>query len=485
MSKFEVSIPYSELSSGQRNAYGIALALLLAVSALVYADFVVTIGGWLPLVTNLFVQTLYKIAFDALGVFIFFPTMAGLYLLFFRGKAEDTNIAITNKGLSFPGLAGSGLIRGFIDWDEITGISVSTNECDALTGPHSLRLLTKRGSPKSFKLKSMPPQGREKLFLALDTFAKQSERDANYLQYQNSLQKKLQKIDGASYTDLWEGELRRRFTSTSFVPLKPGSAVRTNSLIIERQLAFGGFAAIYLAKDSKGKQFVLKELALDETTQESNKKARDLFQREADLLSTVDHPQIVRVRDRFHEGGRDYLLLDYIHGSNLRQYVSANGPLSATKVAALALQMVSMLEYLHGLDPPIVHRDFTPDNLILSDDKTLALVDFGAANQFLGAITGTLIGKQSYMPPEQIRGKAVPASDLYALGGTLYFLITGEDPAVLNTLKPSERAMDVPQSLDDLIFNLTRLEVAQRANIAQVKVALQSMQTAMALPMME
>jgi serine/threonine protein kinase len=147
--------------------------------------------------------------------------------------------------------------------------------------------------------------------------------------------------------------------------------------------------------------------------------------------------------------------------------------------------MVSMLEYLHGLDPPIVHRDFTPDNLILSDDKTLALVDFGAANQFLGAITGTLIGKQSYMPPEQIRGKAVPASDLYALGGTLYFLITGEDPAVLNTLKPSERAMDVPQSLDDLIFNLTRLEVAQRANIAQVKVALQSMQTAMALPMME
>ncbi|MBK9202508.1 MAG: serine/threonine protein kinase [Candidatus Obscuribacter sp.] len=293
--------------------------------------------------------------------------------------------------------------------------------------------MTRNGKILSFRLNGISPQHQEKLFLALDTFAKQAQRDANYLQYQSSLQCRLQQVDGTTYTDLWEDELRRRFTSTNFVPLKPGSRIRNNSLLIERQLAFGGFAAIYLARDIKGQPFVLKELVLDDTAPERNKKALELLQREADLLCAIDHPQIVKVLDRFQEKGRNYLMLEHVEGNNLRQNVAANGPFDSSIVIELALQMVSMLEYLHSQKPAVIHRDFTPDNLLLRQDSRLVLVDFGAANQFLSEVTGTLVGKQNYMPPEQIRGKAVPPSDLFSLGGVLYFLTTGTDPLVLHS----------------------------------------------------
>lgn len=484
LSRFDLSIPYKGISTEGRNAYGILLALIMAVSALAYADFVVAILPGLPFLTNVVIQTFYKMTIDALGVCIFLPSMAGLYLLF-RGNPDGSSIAITSEGLSFPGFKGIDLTRGFINWSEIASISISTNRADALTRKDNVRLLTKSGKSLLFRLQGMSLQSQEKLFLALDNFAEHSGRNANYLQYQDSLQNKLQQVDGSSYTNLWEDELRRRFTPTSFVPLKPGCAVRKNSLFIEQQLAFGGFAAVYLAKDSGGKQFVLKELALDETTLERNEKAREMFQREADLLRTIDHPQIVKVLDRFNEQGRDYLLLDYIPGNNLRQYVSTNGPLRASKVVDLALEMLSMLEYLHGLDPPIVHRDFTPDNLIWRDDGSLVLVDFGAANQFVGSMTGTMVGKQNYMPPEQIRGKAEPASDFYSLGGTLYFLITGADPTALQTLILSEQTDELPEELGNLIFNLTKMLIQERPGIKEVKETLLSMQIAKALPVME
>lgn len=129
-------------------------------------------------------------------------------------------------------------------------------------------------------------------------------------------------------------------------------------------------------------------------------------------------------------------MLEYIQGDNLREYVRKHGPLEESLVIDLMLQMADVLCYLHQQNPPIIHRDFTPDNLVLKADRSLIVIDFGAANEYIGTATGTLIGKQCYMPPEQVRGKSDLSTDLYALGGTASFLLTGNDPEALRSSHP-------------------------------------------------
>jgi serine/threonine-protein kinase len=122
--------------------------------------------------------------------------------------------------------------------------------------------------------------------------------------------------------------------------------------------------------------------------------------------------------------------------------------------------------YLHSQTPPIVHRDLTPDNLVLSVNVGLVLIDFGAANAFIGTATGTMVGKQSYMPPEQLRGKGEPRSDIYALGCTLYFLLTGSDPMPLEIANPGEKTV-VSHDLNALIMKCTAQKVEERFDTAQ------------------
>jgi serine/threonine protein kinase len=108
----------------------------------------------------------------------------------------------------------------------------------------------------------------------------------------------------------------------------------------------------------------------------------------------------------------------------------------------------------------------TPDNLVLSVDVGLVLIDFGAANAFIGTATGTMVGKQSYMPPEQLRGKSVPQSDIYALGCTLFFLLTGSDPMPLEVANPGEKTV-VSQDLNALIMKCTAQKVEERFETSQ------------------
>ncbi|MGH9549850.1 MAG: protein kinase domain-containing protein, partial [Terriglobales bacterium] len=118
----------------------------------------------------------------------------------------------------------------------------------------------------------------------------------------------------------------------------------------------------------------------------------------------------------------------------------------------------------------VVHRDFTPDNLVLQDD-IVYLVYFGTANEVVGTATGTLVGKQCYMPPEQIKGKAEPASDVYAMGCTLAFLFNGSDPEPLSQTKLA--AASAP--LSELIADMTALDHNRRPDIESVRERLLSM----------
>jgi serine/threonine protein kinase len=286
---------------------------------------------------------------------------------------------------------------------------------------------------------------------------------SNYRDYQSK------PVDAASFTSLWGEELATHMAATSFVPLAKGVQLQTGRFTVLAILSSGGSSAVYLAQTVDGTMVILKESVIPQHVDDAIKnKAHELFQREATLLTKLNHPQIAKVLDHFRECSRDYLVLEYLPGKNLRQIVKQSGAQTETIVLAWAAQIVDILHYLHELEPPLVHRDLTPDNILLKNDGKIAVIDFGAANEYLGTATGTLIGKQSYISPEQFKGKATPKSDIYALGSTLFFLLTGDDPEALSVSHPKEQRADLSQDIDALVAWCTELEETDRATLKQL-----------------
>ena len=276
----------------------------------------------------------------------------------------------------------------------------------------------------------------------------------------------LKQLNFNDFTSLWDHEFSERFAPTLYVPLAVGSKLRNDSLTILELLACGGSAAIYAGKDLLGEQIIVKEAVIPlNATPELKEKALELFHREALLLSKLNHPKIAKVLDHFVENDHHYEVLEFIDGLDLRRFVKERGPQRAEFVLQWAEQIAEILVYLHEQEPPIIHRDLTPDNLLLRVDGRIVLIDFGAANAFVGTATGTMVGKQSYMPPEQIRGKAVPQSDIYALGGTCYFLFTGNDPT---PLEPSQinQEHELAAFLNPFLARCTALNLEDRYTLA-------------------
>lgn len=269
-------------------------------------------------------------------------------------------------------------------------------------------------------------------------------------------------FDFSSFTNLWDEEFSTRYAPTLFVPLQTGHPLRNGTITITDLVACGGSAAIYSAKNSEDEQIIVKEAVIPKNASEALRaKAIELFNREALLLSKLEHPNIAKVFDHFVENEHHYEVLEYIDGLDLRRFVKERGPQPEDFVLNWAEQICKILVYLHSQNPPIIHRDLTPDNLVLRVDGQLVLIDFGAANAFVGTATGTMVGKQSYMPMEQLRGKSVPQSDIYSLGGTIYFLLTGRDPTPLEVsqIKSSDK---LPMTLNSLLAKCTALEVTDR-----------------------
>jgi serine/threonine protein kinase len=162
-----------------------------------------------------------------------------------------------------------------------------------------------------------------------------------------------------------------------------------------------------------------------------------LFEREAEVLRSLNHPRIPRYRDYFcldkSEGGGNpwfVLVQDAIAGESLSDRLEKGARFSEGELRSIAVQVLEILRYLHELSPPVLHRDIKPSNLIIDSENQVYLVDFGAV-QSRGAVTGvtfTVVGTSGYAPLEQFWGRAVPASDLYSLGMTLIHLLTGIPP---------------------------------------------------------
>ncbi len=225
------------------------------------------------------------------------------------------------------------------------------------------------------------------------------------------------------------------------LPIKKGEVLRGRYKIRER-IGQGGMGNIYLADDTRlqGRLCALKEVEHDRALPDKIlKEAREQFMREATVLARLDHPNLPKVSDFFSNGPRDYLVMDYVPGKDLRTLMiearQQKTFLPEEDVLSWANQLADALAYLHRQNPPIVHRDIKPSNLKITPNGLLKLVDFGLVKVMApDEVTITIIqgqGTALYTPMEQYGGDGAHTdirSDIFAFGATLYHLLTNQAP---------------------------------------------------------
>ncbi|MBD1875794.1 serine/threonine protein kinase [Nodosilinea sp. FACHB-131] len=223
-------------------------------------------------------------------------------------------------------------------------------------------------------------------------------------------------------------------------PTQATSAIIDGRYRILGRLGHGSSGTTYAAERlATGQTIALKELSLRGL---QDWKKIELFEREARILKTLNHPAIPQYIDFFQVDTADnrwfYLAQALAEGTSLADWVEGGSWIDEAEARRIATAVLDVLIYLHGLNPPVVHRDLKPQNIIRRDDGHIYLVDFGAVQTvYRDSLRqgSTVVGTYGYMAPEQFRGQAVPATDLYGLGATLLFLLTHQTPADL----PQER----------------------------------------------
>ncbi|AFZ18200.1 serine/threonine-protein kinase [Allocoleopsis franciscana] len=214
---------------------------------------------------------------------------------------------------------------------------------------------------------------------------------------------------------------------------------------VQKALGQGGFGATFLAQDESlpgDPCCVIKQLRPASTGAHLIPMARELFEREARTLGKIgNHPQVPRLLDYFEDNQQFYLVQEYISGSTLQQEIRRSGPLSEAGVKHFLSEILPLLQYIHSQQ--VIHRDIKPANIIRRDqDGRLVLIDFGAVKNQVNpvttnasdqtALTNFAIGTPGFAPPEQMALRPVYASDIYAVGVTCIYLLTGKSPKDLD-----------------------------------------------------
>lgn len=242
------------------------------------------------------------------------------------------------------------------------------------------------------------------------------------------------------------------------------------------KLGHGGMGDIWIGEHTALQKKVVIKVLSPELTRDPSYVAR--FQREARLLSRLEHPNIVQIYDVGEEDGIHYLMLQFVPGMSLRRLLETNGKLSPATALRIALDVARGLQCAHEND--IIHRDIKPDNILIPDDGPAKITDFGisldeTAHTELTA-TGRLLGTPKYISPEQARGqRAVPQSDLYSLGVTLYYMLTGREPftgenapSILHKhvyekpVPPNRIVPELPQPVSDLVLRCLEKDPRKR-----------------------
>ncbi len=244
--------------------------------------------------------------------------------------------------------------------------------------------------------------------------------------------------------------------------LPTGTVLRSRYKIIEF-ISQGGMGAIYKAEDLRldGRMCAVKEMWTDPSTMSrDHAQVQAQFHREASVLARLDHPNLPKVSDYFAESQRDYLVMDFVPGKDLKELMeearSKGRMLSERQVLDWAGQILDALEYLHTQEPPVLHRDIKPANIKLAPSGTIKLVDFGLVKlmapdeeQTVTVLQGR--GTAQYTPLEQYggdTGHTDARSDIYSLGATLYHLLTNHAPADAKARYLEPESLQLPSQVN-------------------------------------
>jgi len=243
---------------------------------------------------------------------------------------------------------------------------------------------------------------------------------------------------------------------------------------VVKQLGQGGMGTVYLARDLRlsNRLCVVKRLRVDFFREEDRQQALAFFQREAMVLSSLKHPNIVLIHDYFEEDENYYLVMEYVEGENLQaKLVDSAHPFSEEEVVEWAVKICEVLHYLHRHNPPVIYRDLKPSNIMVDNTGTIKLVDFGIARPYAEESDNTHVVSGGYSPPEQYWGGADPRSDLYGLGATMHFLLTGVEPLALQTSSPQQVNPRISTRIDRVVQRATSQDVWLRYQTAMEMLA--------------
>lgn len=480
--------------------YGPLAALILMLIALFWSSAAIVNYGepkWLADLINKFAQktavpvlekTGYVVSNGLTGLFNLFvhpvfavcsaASMVALVAVVARLSFQPTALLVGQKGMKLRWQCWFLKMNGsLMPWSEFSGLRLEKPRKTTVADNWLVAFDSSENRPLKLKLAGLTAQlDRERLLEAVDKYAPTMSVDPEILQVFEPPHKR-------SYTELWLESLAAPPKRERLNPVAAGTSLYGGRYTVDRQLGVGGQGTAYSAsvaglKGDTADQVVLKEFILPVYVERAvRKQALERFENEAKLLQKLEHPKVVKLLDYFIEDHRAYLVLELIAGTALRDQVNRQGPLSAHEIFPLLENMLDILQFLHSQTPPVVHRDFTPDNLITDSTEGLKLIDFNVAQQSDSTSTGSVVGKHSYLPPEQFRGKPTPRSDIYALGATLYFLLTGKDPEPLTCSHPLIANDDTPIILEEIVARCTALDQEERfQNIEEISARLKSAQ---------
>lgn len=368
----------------------------------------------------------------------------------FLPSKKPKSLIVSSEGILCPDSAGNLLgLSPFKLWSDLRQVAL-LNEKEP--EKQVIRLSFKGSGSIKLKIAQLRPEHVTEILAAADEYGTGSRIDPGAIALRSRLAEETKSTVIAQ---------ANKFSSTIFTPRKGGDFLNDGQYRIVRKLAGKALSAVYLARDHNDRHVVIKEFVMPSSAQHRDRMTAT-FDREYSILSQLKHENIAQVIDMFQEAEARYIVIEHVQGSDLRTIVQRRGFRSEKTAIFWAVNIARVMSFLHEQKPPIIHRDLTPDNLMEDLDGNIKLIDFGAAHQFMEGVTGTLIGKQCYIAPEQLRGKPSTRSDIYSFGCMLYFFITGKEPRALKRCDLLAEGIEVSASLSNLVKRCTEFEETDR-----------------------